>query len=206
MRDRPETEVKEYLRLMIEEARDPDKPKEAILRWRAGFGYNAKILKGRMENLMSRKKWNRTAAGILVAVLAFANSMTVFAYRDVYQREMGDDVSQEEIEKMLDRDNLMFTPDEASQEDIQDFDILDEEILYDRQFTDEEGNIYPVSEIGSERRGCNHTFDSGVLTDHKKYSDGSCEVRKYRAQMCSKCSYTIQGDWISTTNYAVCPH
>lgn len=204
MQDRPEAEVKEYLRLMIEEARDPDKPKEAVLRWRAGFGYNAKILKGRMENLMSRKKWNRAAAGILVAVLAFANSMTVFAYRDVYQRELADDTSQETIETWLEDDSLMFVPDGMGPDETQDFEVFEEEILYDIQFTDEEGNIYPISE--PVQRGCSHTFESGKITTHNKKSDGSCVVSKFYAQMCSKCSYTIQGDWISTNTYNPCPH
>ncbi|MDE7430129.1 MAG: M56 family metallopeptidase, partial [Lachnospiraceae bacterium] len=58
MEGRSEEEVKEYLRLLIEEARDSEKPKESKkpkLRFRAGFGNNAKKLRERMDNLMSRK-------------------------------------------------------------------------------------------------------------------------------------------------------
>lgn len=207
MADKSETEVKEYLRLMIEESRDDGEPKEVSLRWRAGFGEDAKQLMERMENLMSRKKWNRIAAGMLVTVLAFANSMTVFAYRDTYQRELPDGTSQEEIEKTLNKDSIIFLPDEMSLEETPADTILEElEIVYDRQFIDEEGNIYPVSDEGSARLGCNHTFESGTLVDHGKNADGSCEVRKFRAQMCKKCNYTIQGDLIGTVTYNPCPH
>lgn len=204
MQDKTETEVKEYLRLLIEEASDGEKPKRSTLRWRAGFGDNAKKLKGRMENLMRRKKWNKVVAGILVTVLAFANSMTVFAYRDVYHREMADDISQEEIQIMLEDDSLMFVFDKMGSEETQDFGVLEEEILYDRQFMDEEGNIYPISE--PVQRGCSHTFEPGKIVTHNKKSDGSCVVSQYYGQMCTKCSYTIQGAWISTNTYNPCPH
>lgn len=207
MADKSETEVKEYLRLLIEESRDDGEPKEASLRWRAGFGEDAKQLQERMENLMSRKKWNRVAAGMLVTVLAFANSMTVFAYRDTYQRELPGGTSQEEIEKMLDNDEVLFLPEETSSEETLTDTILDEmEILYDRQFVDAEGNIYPVSEEGTARWGCNHDFESGLLADHTRKSDGSCVVNKYNAQMCKKCNYTIQGDWLGSVTYNPCPH
>ena len=75
MQNTTDEEVEEYLRLMIEEAREK-KDEDASLRWNAGFGDNAQKIKERMENLMNKKKWNRTAAVTLVAVLAFANSMT----------------------------------------------------------------------------------------------------------------------------------
>ena len=205
MQGRPEEEVKEYLRLMIEESTDSGTPKKTRLRWRAGFGNNAQKLKERMDNLMKRRKWNKAAAVTLVTVLAFANSITVFAYRDPFQREITEDVSQEEIEIWLDRDSFEFALDEAALEETQMLDILEElEIRYDRQFTDEEGNIYPITE--SIQRGCSHTYESGKSADHKKYSDGSCEVRVFNAQRCSKCGYVLEGSLISTTKYEVCPH
>lgn len=205
MQDKTEAEVKDYLRLLIEESTDSGKPKKTGLRWRAGFGNNAQKIKERMDNLMKRRKWNKVAAGVLVAVLVFANSMTAFAYRDPVQREITKDVSQEEIEIRLDSDSLEFAPDGADLEEQQILESLDElEIRYDREFIDEEGNIYPVSE--PVQRGCSHTYESGTLKDHKKYSDGSCEERYYHAQRCTKCGYLLEGDWIKTITYAVCPH
>ncbi|MDE7246922.1 MAG: hypothetical protein K2N43_03450, partial [Lachnospiraceae bacterium] len=83
--------------------------------------------------------------------------------------------------------------------------IETDEILYDRQFTDEEGNIYPVPEAVPQR-GCDHTYESGKETRHNKNSDGSCVVTAYKAQRCTKCGTVKLGDYISSTHYAVCPH
>ena len=209
MEGKSKKEVDEYLLLLIEEAHDSEKTeksKKPRLRFRAGFGNNAKKkLKKRMENLMKRRKWNKVAAGVLVTVLAFANSITVFAYREPFQREISDEASQEEIEETLDRDMVLFVSDSAGVEETQTFSVLEElEIRYDSQFIDGEGNIYPVSE--PVQRGCSHTYDSGTLTDHKKFSDGSCEVREYRAQRCTKCGYVKQGEQIGWRKYDVCPH
>ena len=205
MEGRADEEVDEYLLLLIEEARDIGKSKEPKLRFRAGFGDNAKKLKERMDNLMRRKKWNKVAAVTLVTVLAFANSMTAFAYRDTFEREISDDASQEEIEETLDIDFFTFAPDELSLEEAQTISISEQlEIRYDSQFTDEEGNIYPITE--SIQRGCSHTYVSGTAEDHSRKADGSCVVRQFRAQRCSKCGYVVTGEKINTITYAVCPH
>lgn len=205
MQGRSDEEVDEYLLLLIEESRasgKSKKPRKPRLRFRSGFGNNAKKLKKRMDNLMSRKKWNKVAAGVLVTVLAFANSITVFAYRDVHQEGFLEETSQEEIEYSLTSDVFTFDFEGTTEEDMQALEDL--EILYDNQFTDEEGNIYPITD--PVQRGCSHTYESGTESLHHSYSDGSCEVRKYNAQRCSKCGYVLRGSWISTTTYAKCPH
>lgn len=207
---RANDDVKRYLRLLVEEATVRRETKRILPRWKAGFGENAQKIKERMDNLMMGKKWNRLAAGALVAVLAFANSMTVFAYRDTIHREIADIVSDEEITKALDNDEITFVFDEVSQEGTQEFEVLEEleklEVLYDKQFTDESGNIYPV--VGDEGIAPYHThdFQPGTLTDHTRNSNGGCEVRQFRGQRCTICGYIIQGEWISTTTYAKCPH
>ena len=211
MEGRSDEEVDEYLLLLIEEARDIGKSKEPKLRFRAGFGDNAKKLRERMDNLMRKKKWNKVAAVTLVSVLAFANSMTAFAYRDAHQVIMPESTSQEEIEVMLDDDVFLFSPNDANEGDLQEFVLMEEneelgelEILYDNQFIDEEGNIYPITD--PVQRGCSHNYVSGTATNHHSYSDGSCEVRNYNAQRCSKCGLVVYGDLISKTYYTVCPH
>lgn len=208
MQERPEEEVREYLRLMIEEATDSGKPKKTRLRWRAGFDKNAKKLQERMENLMNRRKWNKAAAVALVAVLAFANSMTAFAYREPFQQELPEEASQEQIEHALTDDMFQFVFDDVGEEAMPESALPERtELLYEHQFVDEEGNIYQIPEVpAAVYRGCNHTFGWGTETRHHPYSDGSCEVRNYRSQMCTKCNYVIQGDLISSFYYAVCPH
>ena len=209
MQGRSKEEVDKYLLLLIEEAHDsgkskkPKKSRKPRLRFRAGFGNRAKKkLRERMDNLMRRKKWNKAAAITLVTVLAFANSITVFAYREPFQRGFEEDASQEEIEYELNNDVFTFEPDETSLEDMEALEEL--EILYDNQFIDEEGNIYPITD--PVQRGCSHTYVSGKATTHHPYSDGSCEVKEYRANRCSKCGYVVTGDLIKTITYVTCPH
>ena len=181
------------------------------MRWKSGFGDDVRKIKERMENLMKRKKWNRVAAITLVAALALANSITVFAYRDVFERELPDDTTQEEIEMTIKNDAFLFVPEGMEGEGLQEFDSLQEmesvgEILYDKQFTDEEGNIYPIWQNDGVEPYCDHTFVSGIGADHTKTSDGGCVVREFYAQRCSKCGYVIQGKETNRVTYAKCPH
>lgn len=208
--DKTEEEVDEYLRLMIEEAQEK-KDENVSLRWKAGFGDEAQKIKERMENLMNKKKWNRAAAVTLVAALAFANSMTVFAYRDSFERELLEDTSQEEIREVLDEDTFLFVSEKVDGEVMQEFREAETkvdapELLYDRQFVDEEGNIYPILEDDGIEPHCDHTFVSGTGFGHRKTSDGGCVLREFEAQRCSKCGYVIEGAEISRTIFAKCPH
>lgn len=207
MLGRAKAEVKEYLLLLIGEAMASGEPRKTALRWQSGFGGNNKRkIQERVENLVRDKKWNKYAVGTLVAALVFANSMTVFAYKDGFKEIMSDDVSQEHIENSLESDTFLFVPEETGEDAIRDFDMLETaEILYDRQFTDEEGNIYPIPETEAHL-GCNHTYVSGTEQRHNKNSDGSCVVTVYKAERCSKCGLVVQGDYVSSQHFAVCPH
>lgn len=208
MSGRTEEEVKRYLLLLIEESQMKKRTAHTSVRWRAGFGENARKIKERVENLMRKKKGNRFAAGVLVATLVFANSMTVFAYRDTFHETITEDASQEAVESTLQMDTFQFAPDGMEEE----VEVVSEflssegtEILYDDQFIDEEGNVYPVPEL-MPHRGCNHNYVSGTEILHGKKSDGSCVVEEYRAQRCDICGAVIRGSLISSHYYAVCPH
>lgn len=210
MQNKSKEEVKEYLRLMIEEAREK-KTEKVSMRWKSGFGDDVRKIKERMENLMKRKKWNRVAAITLVAALALANSITVLAYRDALERELPDDTTQEEIEMTMQNDAFLFVPEGTEGEVWQEFEPSEvqevvQEFLYDSQFTDEAGNIYPILEYDGIEPYCDHTFISGVGADHTKTSDGGCIVREFYAKRCSKCGYVIQGDETSRHIFAKCPH
>lgn len=210
MREKTKEEVKVYLRLMVEEAQEK-KTENVSVRWKSSFGDDAQKIKERMENLMRKKKWNRVAAVTLVTILAFANSMTVFAYRDTVEREVVKDVSVEDVGELAQSDTFLFVPEETGEEVMQEFRQSEtlgsvHEILYDRQFVDEEGNVYPGMEDDGIEPHCNHTFVSGTGFDHIPKSDGSCKIIEFEAQRCSKCGYIIQGATISTTTYTKCPH
>lgn len=208
VREKSEEERDLYGHLLIEEAQRKEEPKSVSLRWKADFKPELKRVKERVENLMSKKKWNRFAAGTLVAALIFANSMTVLAYREGYNEVVPEAASQGEIESSLRWDTVEFAPDETDGdvETLANFDEQEmDEILYDRQFTDEEGNVYMIPDV-QPHWGCDHNYVSGTETGHDLKSDGSCEVTKYRAQRCSKCGLVVRGELISSHYYAVCPH
>lgn len=208
MQGKSKEEVRAYQALLIGEALVQEKMKNSPLRWETGFGVNQNEIRERVENLMKRKKWNRIAAGALVAVLTFANSLTAFAYRDTFHEITPEEYSQTTIEKSLHSDLFSFAPDGITGEQMDEFDPWEEsEILYENQFIDEEGNIYPIlEEIPGTARGCSHDYVSGTAKKHYKTSDGGCEVTVYRAQRCSKCGTVIAGEILNVITYQVCPH
>lgn len=173
MQGKAEQEIGEYRALLAREALAQRKNKEIPLRWKTGFLDNENEIHERIHNLTNLKKWNCFAAGALVAALTFANSMTVFAYRDAI-------------------DPLEVT-----------------EICYDKQFTDEEGNVYLVPKkvpLTVYRAGYIHSYVSGTMLIHDRKSDGSCEGIEYRADRCSVCGNLAMGKEISYETYDVCPH
>ena len=209
MQGRSREEVKEYLRLLIDEACIAPETETTSMGWQSGFADDMENMKERIRNLMKTKKWNRYVAGMLVAVLAFANSMTVFAYRDTLHQEVSENTSQEKVTAALQTDDFLFVPDGADGEAITDFEHLDEiEIIYEKQFVDTEGNIYPYSdeETVTTYRGCSHNYVSGTSVEHTKKSGGGCEVSVYNSQRCDICGYVIRGELIRTTTFVVCPH
>lgn len=205
MRGKPDDEIKGYLRLMIEEARDK-KPNGLSVKWKASFGNHTKEIKERMDNLMRKNKWNRYAAGVLAVALMFANSMTVFAYRDSYSTVLPEGVSEEEVAFVLENDATVFAPIGTDGVGEQDFDAMDNEMLYECQFTDEEGNVYPVLEDGGAVPYCSHVYVAGEIRDHHPYSDGSCEVRYYNGERCARCGQVVYHDLKTTATFNPCPH
>lgn len=207
MRGKAKTEVDEYLLLLIEEAQreEEHKKKKISLKWKVGFSSSMRRVRERMDNLMKNKRWNRFAVGTLVAALIFANSMTAFAYKDGHNEIMPEDMSQEQIETVLETDAIGFALAETDEEVLRDFGVSEIEIRYDRQFIDEEGNIYPIPEI-EPQWGCDHTYEAGTEVRHNKNSDGSCVVTVYNAERCTKCGTIKLGDLRSTTTFVKCPH
>ena len=51
-----------------------------------------------------------------------------------------------------------------------------------------------------------HTWKSKNITEHKKYSDGSCKTTVYAAKYCTDCGYTVKGDIVDEVTHKVCPH
>lgn len=81
-----------------------------------------------------------------------------------------------------------------------------EVILYDEQFVDEEGNIYPSHTISMRLPCFKHEKVEGYLQNHYKYDDGSCTVKTYKATTCLICDTIWMGDLVSARKYVTCPH
>ena len=197
---------------MIYESTKEKDERKSRLQLGVGFENGAKKLKKRMDNIMMMKKWNKIAAGVITVGLVFVNSLTAFAYPDVIQRGHENYMSQDAVDHEMEIDEWVFIPDEAGSEQFTDSTnyVIDNgiPILYDKQFIDTEGNIYPVQDEYSPDgyASCSHNYITGVVNDHTKYANGGCLVESYSAKRCTKCGYVLVGDFIARAEYAVCPH
>ena len=151
-----------------------------------------------------------------MAVLVLANSMTVFAYGDVTREGMEGEVPRQEIDKILDAEMSQFIPEHVEAEQASESDMygilpVNIDFRYDEQFIDVDGNVYPILDTQDDMSptpywGCNHDYVPGTKVLHKSNDDGSCIVRTYSAQKCSKCDYVLIGEQIGEFKYFKCPH
>ncbi len=161
---------------------------------------NAKVMEERIKIIMkprTRTKLQTALAVLLLGIVFFADSWTVLAYPDAKRIKLN---SWEDFDA---DEEFIFVEDGAEGP----YDSLEYEVLYESQFIDEEGNIYPIYEGDvSVAAGHTHTWVTGKRQKHVINSDGSCTIYIYAAQRCSDCGAIEQGELISTTNYYVCPH
>lgn len=80
-----------------------------------------------------------------------------------------------------------------------------EQIIYDSQFTDIYGNVYPVDDI-EKRANCNHSFVQGTYTTHTRTGNGGCVLETYSAQRCSLCGTIKHSNLLKKVEYTICPH
>lgn len=76
-------------------------------------------------------------------------------------------------------------------------------------FVDENGNIIPLFEETSNIEPhalCFHSYTSGTKEVHTLYSNGSCQIKYYKATICIKCGKCITGDLANTATWTKCPH
>ena len=51
-----------------------------------------------------------------------------------------------------------------------------------------------------------HTWKNKNVSEHKKYSDGSCKTTIYAAKYCADCGSIVKGDVLDEVTHKVCPH
>ena len=198
----------DYMNRLLEESRPVPVSRGT---WFHHLSKEGKFLEERIENIMDKKRYGkiRTCVGSIALVAAlFISSLTALAYEDVYGLETESELGEEWIDKGSDEtiNNMEFWFDVNVLKDSLIIVAENAPVLYDEQFVDADGNVYEVHSDASPYLNCNHSFKDGVLTVHTTYKDGSCTMEYYEGQMCTKCAYTIVGDFINKVTYQICPH
>ena len=144
-----------------------------------------------MESKSGKNKRGNVVSVLLIGAMVMLNSMTALAYEEtkVAQVEEADEITDMEI--FLGVGESEWT----------------ETVLYDEQFVDEEGNIYPITaNQQTPYVVCNHAYVSGKYQIHTKKTNGGCTVTQYEGQYCNRCGDCISGEVIWTLSYEKCPH
>ncbi len=174
--------------------------------WAVTLSGQGKELKERLEAIMGKKKkyFGEIASALMVAAAVLLNSFTVMAYQDVQVWAGNGDQDLELLEPGMEMGfqakgssrECKFRPEEWRLK-----------ILYDDQFVDEEGNIYPIAEAGDAvYASCRHQYEEGTAYSHAMNGSGGCAVTVYKAQRCTLCGIVIQGEQIGVFQYNVCTH
>lgn len=200
-------EKRRYAELLLKMSKKENSANE----WHVALSRKSKRLKERMEHVMKKKNkcFGGIVSAILVGVVVFMNSFTVLAYEDI---NFWNNEAQEGgvPQSFLDID-ISFVPDGGDMFEIDFMQNcgLDVIVLYDSQFVDETGNIYPVQKMESGEvtyAVCNHQYVTGTFQKHVRNSSGGCTITVYVAQRCTKCGFTVVGEEVSTATWKACNH
>ena len=186
-------ERREYARMIIEmAAADPVYQKKNLI----AFSDSKRRIKDRVDCIMREKTAFRRSAILITMGMVLCSSFPIFACGDV-QVVRGRTVPSEML--------LPDGPDHFFEMSFEE-EGPEETILYDKQFVDEEGEIYPVDGAAAHEECDVHSYVNGTYSEHEKTGAGGCIVKKYSSKRCSKCGGMQIGELISTTKYTACPH
>ena len=160
---------------------------------------NAKLVEERITMIMkpkTRTKLQTAVAIVVLSVVFFMDSWTVLAYPRVTKIEM-------ESSDTFNPDAEEFFVEDWAEGPFE----VDYIYVYEEQFVDDEGNMYPVYNDGISTAALHfHQWVSGQTQKHELNGIGGCTVYIYSAKRCSGCGKVKKGDMISTFAYTVCPH
>ena len=146
-------------------------------------------------NSRKMKRWEKIIAVSVLTVFMFADSLVAFAYPSAYHVE-NETEDVEVAAHVADGTDLW----------IGDGDKLEFEVLYEKEFIDENGTITPASDAQPTVLCPGHKWIQGYMQLHDKNDDGGCTVRLYNSRRCPYCNTIVIESWYSTTTYAKCPH
>lgn len=154
-----------------------------------------------MKDSKGKKMRSGIISGIVVCIAVALCSVTVLAYEDVTTLGSARVEPGEELENRT-RGEWTFSLPEYEDE----FSDIDE-FLYNQQFTDEDGKVFPINENMNTYAVCTHSYVAGTSSYHDKTSGSNkCTVSKYNARRCTKCGYVNKLSLISQNIYNPCPH
>lgn len=151
-----------------------------------------------MKNRKSISNRENVIVVSIFVVLIFLDSLTALAYPEI------DHVKSENVnvaEDAVDGDNFWIYDYVTDG-----YGTLEEILLYDEQFVDEKGEIYPV-ELTTEEEICSeHEIVPGVVQIHHKDSDGGCTTETYEGTRCTECGMVWKGNLLREARKIPCPH
>lgn len=174
-----------------------------------GGSRDKKAMEERVKNIMEKntgKKWSRRAASLLLVLTLWVTSLTALAYDDVnwWEGSMSKTVDGTLHQARMNYAYVMLQEDAASLE----LELSSIPILYEREYVDGEGNVYPFME-GAQPKApicIFHSYQAVRIVEHYLADEGDCEVYYYNADRCEKCGKTKNKTFLSSAHYAVCPH
>ncbi len=161
------------------------------------FNNDYKIISERIHFIMKTKKTKSCLAIFLFTGLIFSSIFPTLAYEPVQRFE-----TEAEIYIPSTNESIAYNSKNSKKNP-----FIEEKakILYEKQFTDSDGNIYNI-DIPANINNCSHIFLDGTLSTHQKNINGGCTVVNYTARMCTKCNYLKSKTFLSEMKYATCPH
>lgn len=155
----------------------------------------------RIKEMRERKNIRRGERAIVTCVFAFLvflDSLTALAYPDIHH------VKSDAIRVAEDSiDGGNFWVYKYAEEG---YDIPIEDILYDVQFVDSAGGIYPMESMRKDSSCLEHKVVSGIVQIHIKNEDGSCRIEIYEGTRCQKCGVGWKGEFLYKFEMLCCPH
>lgn len=174
-------------------------------------GGGKKTIKERLEYVMYSKKRSGKVVGtsvVIALLITMLSAGVVFAMDKPVEVRMSETYIQEEEKAVLTVEGFYFINGESEME-IEDVNAANAIVSEEGIFIAEDGARITVKGIitnDGKAPYCNHVFGAGIYEQHLLYSDGSCKINYYNAQICTKCNYVIIGDINGQATFKKCFH
>ena len=174
--------------------------------------------KRRILKIMGERKRNRRLGKIALssmAILAMFTSTVLAKEADsIVNKVFSENVSidnaneiavisletyQNNSENQINFENIDFVNGNFKKFDVKETSDISYEIIY------QDGNVSRDFRVNAEPRHTHKTVEV-VISQHKKFSDGSCKTTYYEGKQCTVCGTVWQGDVIEIVIKPICTH